>query len=88
MYAIILRLILEYKEPEEDWLSVKSKKKTITQGQQPSSWASGEGMSGGGREEESKSCKKAKLAVPCVALLSSTNRTTESDLMRSKCNEG
>ena len=45
-------------------------------------------MSGGGGEEESKSYKKAKLAVPHVALTSSTKRTAESDLMRSECNEG
>ena len=45
-------------------------------------------MSSGGGEEKSKSCNKAKLAIPCVSLTSSTKRTAESDLMRSEFNEG
>ena len=79
---------MEDKETEEDWLSVKSKQKNISQGQGPSSSGSGEeGLSGGGGEEECKS-KKAKLAVPHIALTSSIKRAADSDPTWSECNEG
>ena len=71
----ILRLVLEDKEPEEEWLSVRSKRKNISKDQGSSSSGSG----GDSVESGTDECKtkKSKLAVPQSAVTSAQKRTAE-----------
>ena len=72
------RLVLEDKEPEEEWSSERLKRKNISKGQGSSSSGSGgDGVMNG--NDESKS-KKSKLTVPLHATTPALKRTVEMDV--------
>ena len=67
-------LVLEDKEPDEEELSVKSKRKAKLQ--RLGSFSSGSrGKALTQRGDECKAEKKIKLTVPCIALTFSSKRT-------------
>jgi len=81
----IPRLILEDKEPEEEWSSVRSKRKNISRDQgHSSSGSGGDGVTNGTEESKTKKCK---VTVPLHATTPALKRTAEMAVSEERVNE-
>ena len=81
----IPRLILEDKEPEEEWSSVRSKRKNISRDQgHSSSDSGGDGVMNGTEESKTKRCK---VTVPLHATTPALKRTAEMAVSEERVNE-
>ena len=75
----IPRLILEDKEPEEEWSSERSKRKNSSK--EPKTSSSGSGGDGSGCIDNESKSKKSKVTVPRKAITPAKKRKAELDII-------